>query len=294
MANNEIKVLILGGSGHLGSSIFRRLNTTKGIKVVGTYYENKPRWAEDGSFYYLNGNTPEIDDDFLKVIDDSDVVLNLIKPRRTDFNDSVLFDTPLKIAEIISKKGGRFLTLCGSINMQGRETPYSKSTERLANVLVERDIGSSVQLPMIIDKNSRAIEVIFALSKYKITPIIGDGSHKVRALHVTDFISIITKMIQVHLPNEKYYLTGSEAMTLRHLFNVACQENKSPKPIFLSINRNMFEKYRTSIGELFGIKLSLSDIFLLDFKEEIEGADLCKSLKVKPLSFDARVKRDGL
>lgn len=294
MAKEEVKVLILGGSSHLGSALFKSLKKTKGIKVKATYYENRPKWAEEGEFHYLNGNAPALDEDITVLVKDSDITFNFMNPRRVDFIDSVLFDTPLLIADLAYQHNSRFINVCGSINSRTSEMQQSKAIERLSNVLSERNIGTSVALPMVLDKNSRLVEIISALSKYKITPMVGDGSNKVRAIHRTDFTAVMTRLALNKLPHGKYDLVGSEAMTIRHLFNVVCKEKGRSKPIFFSIKSTIIEKYRKLLGEVFGVNVSIEDIHSLNYDERVENTCLCRALKLKPLSFDSRVKRGGL
>ncbi len=294
MTKKEVNVVVIGGSGYLGKSVFQRLKATQNVNVIGTYYENKPKWASDGEFIYFNGGVDRIDADAEELFSSADVVLNFMRPKRSDFFDSVLFELPLKIANIVTSAGGKFYTFGGRLNKSEIDNTDVKITKRLSNVLKEREIGISIDLTMILDKESRIIDVIKGISKYKITPLSGDGSNKVRAIHIKDFSMIVARLVQAKLDDYHYDLIGRETMTVRHLVSITCENSDLPKPIFFNIKKSLFYRYKFILEGIFEIKLSPLDIQILDYEETCCKKDLCKALKIKPLSFDARVKREGL
>lgn len=294
MSNKDVKVVILGGSGHLGKSVFSRFKSMEGVDVRGTYYENRPKTNSDDDFMYFNAGASHLDQDTLDVITSADFVFNFMKPKRADYFDSVLFDTPLKLAELVKEKGGAFISFGGSVNENNADSDISKAIRRLSNVLTERGLGSSIYTSLVLDSKSRLIARIASLSKYKLTPLVGDGGNRITPLHVTDFSMIVARLISKRLSPCEYELFGRETMTFRHLISITCSQKKMYKPIFLNIKKSIFLNNKGFFEGMFDIKLSKYDINELDYKESKGRRDLCKFLRVKPLSFDARVKREGL
>lgn len=293
MENKEVNILILGGSGFLGKSIIERLKLKENINIHGTYYENKPKWANDTDFTYFNANVPELDAEFINKIKHSDFVINLMDTSRKDFFENVLFEVPFKIAELSAEYGCKFITLNKSSNAYDTESSYAKTVNRLSNVLKEKGTSIIIASAPVISSESKIIRCIRNLCKYKITPIMGDGSNKIQPIHKTDFSMIISRLVTSSITSGSYYLLGGEAMTIRHIFNLAAQ-NKIGKPMFVSISEKIFVKYKKIIDSIFETSISSHEISVLGYKENLEGSSLALALKVKPLSLDARIKRDGL
>lgn len=296
MKEKEVSVVVLGGSGHLGKSVFQLLEKSKGINVKGTYYENRPKWTKEDNFFYFNGAASHLDPDAVEIFSKADFVLNFMSPRRFDYVDLVLFNSPLQIAEIVSENGGEFITFGGTINQNTKLDLKDKAIERLSNVIEEKGLGKSVFSAMVVDKDSRLINIISEMSKYKLTPTIGDGSNKVRALHVIDFSKIVCRMVTgtVRMSSGRYTLAGNEKMTIRHIISLTCESRKRTKPIFLNIKKGLALKYKGILDGIFGTNITDIDIENLDYNEVSIGKDICRELKVKPLTLHARVKRDGL
>jgi nucleoside-diphosphate-sugar epimerase len=290
----EVVVLILGGSGYLGQSVFKLLNATDGISVSGTYYENKPKWAEDNNFSYFNANAAEIDTDFVSKIKRADFVLDLTRTDRKDYFDNVFFNTPIRVANLVKSSGGvyvQFNNLASSTNLSPKR---DMTSQRLSNVILEKKLGIVLHTAPVLSSKARFMKVINGLSKYKITPIIGDGSNKIDAIHATDFSLIIRRLVKSDIKLGEFFLVGSNVMTVRHLFNISAHQNKNSKPIFLSISDKLFVSYKGILESLFEINITTEDIDILRYNGYQEGESLSKKLKVKPLSFDARIKREGL
>jgi nucleoside-diphosphate-sugar epimerase len=289
----EVSVLILGGSGYLGRSVFELLKSTDGISVSGTYYENKPKWVEDNFFSYFNASAVDMDIDMASKIKEADFVLDLMHTNRKDYFDNVFFNTPLNIADMVKSSGGVYVQFSNLANTRNTDAKNDMTSQRLSNVILEKKLGIVLHLAPILSSEANVMKVIKALSKYKLTPILGDGSNKIDAIHKTDFSLVIRRLVMSRIRDGEFYLVGSNVMTIRHLFNIAALQNKQSKPIFLSISDKLFVNYKGVIESLLDTVITTSDLNILMYKEQAVGVSLTQELKVKPLSFDARIKREG-
>lgn len=293
MKNKEVRVLILGCSGYLGKGVFKLLESTEGVNVQGTYYENKPRWTDDKNLLYFNAGVSALDEEMLENIKLADYILDFTWTERKDYIDNLFFNMPFTIAEIATSNNGTYVSFNSTEGQGDPDSIIKKTSNRFANVLTEKELGLVIYLSPVISSESRIVPVIKALTKYKITPILGDGSNKIDAIHQKDFTLLVRRLILSGLSRGRFRLHGSSSMTVRHLFNVIAGAHNQPKPIFINISKNIFIKYKKAIETIFDTKIDNYTADILNYKEGSEGSSLAKKMKVKTLSFDGRAKREG-
>lgn len=287
----KTKVFILGGSGYLGKAIYEALRKLDNFSVSGTYYENKPKWADDGAFSYFNANTLSLDDDLIEKIKQADFVINLMSTSKKEHSKRVHLEMPLEIYTLVSKEGNTFIGFDKRVNKYTTKN-QSPLEEDMSNTISKN--GVIVSLAPVLSKESTQIGLIKSLLQYKLTPIMGEGSNKINAIHKTDFSHAITALLISKIKSGQFYLSGSNSMTVRHLFHLTALEFNKSSPLFISINEKFFKKYIKAIEGLFEIASlnPITEIFGYDFEKK--GENLASCLKLKMLSFDARVKRDGM
>ena len=167
-----IKVLIFGGSGYLGNTIFKELNPF--YNVYGTYFNNTNFKNNKRFFYFDLNNDLSV---LLKKIHPTHVISSL----KGDFNDQTLFHNELikhcdnkKIRLLFVSSSNVFDSFTNYPSYENDKT-FSESIFGRFKINIENKILRMrskkwviLRSPMIFDKNSPRIKDIISKSKESI------------------------------------------------------------------------------------------------------------------------------
>lgn len=288
MNHDLLRVLILGGSGYIGKLLYDHL-TEQGHQVVITYYDNMPDWHKADSGLYFDANNCDSENTLLNKVNDFDVIINTMNSEIPEQYENVLYKTPLRFAAKCSPMT-TFITFNSLANNYFIDNKHRSHVTRLQHVLVEKEIGIPISCSPVISEESCIFKAIAKITKFRITPLFGDATNRIRPLHKTDFCNAIGEFLELETkPNIHLLLLGGDKHNIRHLYRLIA---KKP-PLFIPISKKIALKYSQIIEQIYEVPITNNVLETLSYEANHTGTDICTLIKNNILSFDARVKREG-
>lgn len=219
------KVLILGGSGLVGTAIMREMNKYKKFQPYATHFKNPISLGEGESFKLS-----------LEGLDDISLILNTLKPQsvvsclRGDFNKQLILH--MKVAEYLKEKGGSlyFFSTTNVFDndlsrphdeddLTSSQTDYGQYKIECENKMIEllHDNVCILRIPQVWGKNSpRMIELLKSLHDNKDIVVYPKLFYNT----ITDVM--IARQLCYIMDNNlkgKFHLTAEDVVNYRDFYN---------------------------------------------------------------------------
>ncbi len=288
MNNDLLRVLILGGSGYIGKLLYKHL-IEQGHQVVITYFNNLPSWSKSDSNLFFDANNCDSDNVLLNKINDFDIIINAMNTTIPESYENVLLRTPLRFATKCSPVT-TFITLNSLTNNYYIDNKHHSFIARLQHVLIEKEIGIPISCSPVISKESSVYKAISRITKFRLTPLFGDATNRIRPLHKTDFCNSISEFLKLETkPRKHFLLLGGDKHNVRHLYRLIANK----PPLFIPMSKKLAIKYANVIEQIYEVPINNSVLEVLSYEANHTGTDISTLIEHNVLSLDARVKREG-
>ncbi len=231
MTNN---ILVLGGSGFLGSEIVRTLiKNNFGNVTCGDFYRNERLKCK-----FLLINILDKDDAFKK-INDFDIIINCLGAISNPFSRTLIInsDGMLNLSEIILKKNIPLfhistISVYGSGNKISEnsklnpETNYGTAKAVAEKILLKNICKNNISIFRIsnlygpMQKKGILAYLIRSYRSDRNLIFDNDGSLKRSYIHVKDCANIIFQLIKRKFPKGIYNIKGNESYSIKELIKI--------------------------------------------------------------------------
>ncbi len=212
-----MKILVVGATGFIGKSIYRKLETLKYEVIAGVRNPD----AFDGKAIKI---------DFLKLVEDStlaqrlegiDVVINavgIITPTKEQSFETMHTLAPIKLFESAKKANVKRIIQISALGTQTGTTPYHISKHEADTYLKNLRVDYAILYPSVVYGDDGKSSAFFqALASLPIVPIIGDGSQILQPVKSEDLVQTIVKILASKDPSIELNIVGKSPISYKKL-----------------------------------------------------------------------------
>jgi nucleoside-diphosphate-sugar epimerase len=228
------KILVLGGSGFVGSFLIkllpqatylvRKSSNTTHLKGADLVYGDILKYQE-----------------LLSAAQGVDIIINLTGPSKQmgNINTDVIIEGTKNIIKVSKELGiKRLINLSSMAAKRKALGPYGEAKKE-ADKLLENSTYSIVNLKptLIFGKGGAIFQKLLKMIDGipKIVPVVGEGHYKIQPIYIKDLVQAVNNSIKLPLKSgqiKTYELGGPEPITYRDFINKILQIRGSQKRLY--------------------------------------------------------------